>query len=118
LKKIVIIVALALFMASAAAVTIETTAGTTIKGEFIKKVDDQYHIKTNLGNRVVFQEEIVRVLSDAGMDVTYSFLEMESTPAPNVIDPDRLAGYRMVATPLWVAAIASVASFIYLIAQE
>jgi hypothetical protein len=78
MKHILLIIVLLAFACTQFAVTITTATGENIKGDITKKVNDRYHLNTYLGERVVFQAEIVKVMSDAGFDVTQSILDMPS----------------------------------------
>ena len=124
MKKITFTLIIILLFAPLLSLTIKTTDGRTVKGEFVKKQDTRYTIKTITGSIVVFEEEIEQVVSDAGTDVTTSFLAIVSeplfeTPAPGQFQANQqsMAAARIIATPIWVLFAVTSGTFLYTIAQ-
>ena len=120
MKKIIIVLMLIAIASVAMAVRIETISGITHKGEFVKKIENMYFIKTNLGNVTVFESEITKVLSDTGNDITEHFIgmnpteERELTPQPS---PYFLKNMSQISTPLWIFTIASIGYYAYAISK-
>jgi hypothetical protein len=120
MKRIVLLLVLITLTVAAVAVRIETTSGITHKGEFVKKTGDMYFIKTTMGNVTVFEEEITAAYSDAGIDITESFIAMDPTqelaqdiqPSPYLIK-----NLNQLSTPLWVFTIASIGYYVYVISK-
>jgi len=120
MKKIIIMIMLIAIASVAMAVRIETISGITHKGEFVKKVNDMYFIDTRMGSVVVFEQEIERVLSDTGTDITQHFIDMEETEKPETPlqpSPYLITNLSVVSTPLWVFTVASIAYYIYTISK-
>lgn len=113
MKKTALLVAICLLISILGSVTITTKAGMSYKGDIIDVIGDQYHIKTPMGKIVVFKEEITMAKDDAGFDVTDAVLAM----VPKALDPqpvlnkERISNLGVIAAPLWVLAIATVAYY-------
>ncbi len=124
MKKITITLAILMLIVPMLSITIETIDGRLIKGEFIKKQETRYTVKTITGNTVVFEEEIQRVMSDTGNDITDSFLAIEPEKADEPLTQSQLqakqqsmAAAKVIATPIWALVLVTLGSFIYAVAQ-
>lgn len=120
MKRIVLLLVLITLTVAAVAVRIETTSGITHKGEFVTKTGDMYFIKTTMGNVTVFEEEITAAYSDAGIDITESFIAMDPTqePAQDIQpSPYLIKNLNQLSTPLWVFTIASIGYYVYVISK-
>lgn len=116
MKKITIVLVVLMLIAPLMSITIETKGGETVKGAFTKKIANRYNIKTITGNIVVFEEEIERVISDTGRDITETFLAMEPEPTPEPlppVSPMLFTNAKVISTPLWVLTISTIAFYAY-----
>jgi hypothetical protein len=119
MKKIIILAILITLVSIVFGLDIETSSGVIHRGSLIKKVEDRYHIQTNLGERVVFQAEITRVISDSGQDITPQFLAIESRTeaTPMQVSPYLITNLNQISTPFWIFTLASIGYYIYAISK-
>lgn len=120
MKTVVLLVIMMLFAALLPAVTLTLSSGIVYKGEILSVANDQYRVKTSTDVVVVFKQEIVKAVSDAGFDVTDAILNMEQTTTAVVPPANKvyIANASAITTPLWLMVLLSIGSLVYALSQS